>query len=1165
MQLILRNVNFEEYFPVLKSHIDDILTVGKIFHLEVSKVCSNRFIEIINLLPKLDSLKISSLSLKQSSCLSTDETELFTLISNKNQITKVNYCVFVDQLQMGVGVGVRACVGGWQWMGACSWLDIDLSLMNKNQLKLNDIWKKQGANENKLSSSISVSSSHVELNNAAGEISIVNKKLCDSSFSDEINVINQNLSINDSGNEIEEICSIPSISSRIQAEDFADEISIVDQNPCVTRLLNVVSGSSLNLCMCMSASEIEVSYSIPSISTRVQAEDFVGKINVVDQNVSIKGDINVVNQNESNSSISCDVNLINESLFNSSISVSADEIQLSSVPSTSKSLSHLHGGDLAGEVNVVHKNDNNKTHKNKDSTPTRSKHRTQYLSEWEKRPESHYRTHIFDELGQLHERSICWLYMKEKSMRCRLCEKYGKARNTNGKENVWFTTGMTTFSFDKIKHHKEKSEVHKQSEQMELNTSSHVQPNWMATQQQQLNKHEQSIQNLMIACIYLCQQDNSINMLEPLCVLLEKLGIELLPAETSCVSYRSNKAAFCFIQHIASCLHEELVEKIKASPVVAWMLDESTSRCTEKTCIIYGRYIENNEAKTSYYGLLDLQGDGTAKSIVNTLLSLWRKDNINGKNSCWLSTDNASTFIGVNEGVIAKLRNHLGTDCLESNTCAAHSFALVGSQASYKPKSQSNEQPVLADSVVKLEKIISKIYTYFNKSANRQFKFKSWQNFMEIAELKVKRIFEIRWSSIRDCIKPIIANIQPGSQALIGYLEEAMRDFKISVGEREHSKQLLNLILDDEFLLLIHMHYDLHESVLGPITKMMQNDHLSYFNLMEMLKEKKAILCGWTFESASDTGPVLCDYLESSKNGLFGAFKITLGDRKKILYNCREHINRLLQELARRFPRSVLQESFSVLFDPDYLVQHKEQISSNEYGRSALNVLRKKYKNFTDFDFNSVRNEWESFKASLYDYVNSLSTDYPVKDFWKSFILQKQSINNVFCHVLMTVRMLLQDDLRSVRCQQIANKAFESWNDPMHNRRLNQIQILIDLPDDYEPAKQVRSVVKRNLSLFCLEMSHKKTKTTKAKAIKCANGCKTEVSGTDSTQNNAIQCCHQSEQFEWIQHNDNCSRWLCNGCRITLSIDINSLWFCCDHEDMRDDIDDDEAEENELS
>jgi len=33
---------------------------------------------------------------------------------------------------------------------------------------------------------------------------------------------------------------------------------------------------------------------------------------------------------------------------------------------------------------------------------------------------------------------------------------------------------------------------------------------------------------------------------------------------------------------------------------------------------------------------------------------------------------------------VAKLRRCLGTDCLESNTCVAHSFCLVGSQASYK-------------------------------------------------------------------------------------------------------------------------------------------------------------------------------------------------------------------------------------------------------------------------------------------------------------------------------------------------------------------------------------------------------------------------------------------------------------------------------------------------
>ena len=41
---------------------------------------------------------------------------------------------------------------------------------------------------------------------------------------------------------------------------------------------------------------------------------------------------------------------------------------------------------------------------------------------------------------------------------------------------------------------------------------------------------------------------------------------------------------------------------------------------------------------------------------------------------------------GANEGVIAKLRHHLKTDCLESSPCVAHSFALVGSDASLRVK-----------------------------------------------------------------------------------------------------------------------------------------------------------------------------------------------------------------------------------------------------------------------------------------------------------------------------------------------------------------------------------------------------------------------------------------------------------------------------------------------
>ena len=91
-------------------------------------------------------------------------------------------------------------------------------------------------------------------------------------------------------------------------------------------------------------------------------------------------------------------------------------------------------------------------------------------------------------------------------MRCHLCERYNKKVNTNGKilliifscrskslrnkekmivvyvgkSNVWCTTGMITFSLDKIKQHKETSEVHKQAEQLESNISAGKQPEWHA-------------------------------------------------------------------------------------------------------------------------------------------------------------------------------------------------------------------------------------------------------------------------------------------------------------------------------------------------------------------------------------------------------------------------------------------------------------------------------------------------------------------------------------------------------------------------------------------------------------------------------------------------------------------------------------------------------------
>ncbi|CAF0816012.1 unnamed protein product [Adineta steineri] len=79
------------------------------------------------------------------------------------------------------------------------------------------------------------------------------------------------------------------------------------------------------------------------------------------------------------------------------------------------------------------------------------------------------------------------------------------------------------------------------------------------------------------------------------------------------------------------------------------------------------------------------------ESAVSVLdCSTW--DVLNPINSCWLATDNATTFTGKHEGVIMNLRNHLAPDYLELNASIAHSFALVGSQPSYLSKMQNGKQ-----------------------------------------------------------------------------------------------------------------------------------------------------------------------------------------------------------------------------------------------------------------------------------------------------------------------------------------------------------------------------------------------------------------------------------------------------------------------------------------
>lgn len=79
--------------------------------------------------------------------------------------------------------------------------------------------------------------------------------------------------------------------------------------------------------------------------------------------------------------------------------------------------------------NKPHSTNTSKSKPKRISTPTPVR---TYLSSWETLPESKYKTYIRDPCDKLQQELLPWLYFRDDAMRCSLCEKHMKRRNTNG-------------------------------------------------------------------------------------------------------------------------------------------------------------------------------------------------------------------------------------------------------------------------------------------------------------------------------------------------------------------------------------------------------------------------------------------------------------------------------------------------------------------------------------------------------------------------------------------------------------------------------------------------------------------------------------------------------------------------------------------------------------
>lgn len=213
----------------------------------------------------------------------------------------------------------------------------------------------------------------------------------------------------------------------------------------------------------------------------------------------------------------------------------------------------------------------------------------------------------------------------------------------------------------------------------------------------------------------------------------------------------------------------------------------------------------------------------------------------------------------------------------------------------------------------------------------------------------------------------------------------------------------------------------LSRHILGPITRSMQDDKVSYYHIMEEMRQKKNVISRWISQSTFTWGPTLAKYIKQTENGTFGAFEIKLCDRQELSKQCAEHIERLLKELDNRFAPKPVQEHMTVLFDHQYLVKHKEDIDSPEYGRSQLDFIRNKYKNIIGFDSNAVQIEWESLKNPLKDFIDIFTRSNQKEKFWEQFLLHQKSASTHFLdenkNILLLLSIYLISPTNSAECE----------------------------------------------------------------------------------------------------------------------------------------------------
>ncbi len=327
-----------------------------------------------------------------------------------------------------------------------------------------------------------------------------------------------------------------------------------------------------------------------------------------------------------------------------------------------------------------------------------------------------------------------WLEFDAKAnrMACVVCKRHKKKNALTGDGSNNFRTSTLTRHASQADH-----QCAIENDTMKTNFTEAV--------NKALSQKEEAVMVALKAVYWLAKENLPLHKYESLMEFLAEVNCPNIKSLrlSEAATYGSESTANDLLQSLAAVIRDGIDNMLLRSPFVSIYADESTDIAVQKKLVVYSRVVDPDTFQPSTHFLANMKvANGTAAEITTSLMALMADRGIPVTKVMGLGSDGAAVMTSQKNGVTGKLLDR--NPMLVNYHCIAHKLALVTSQA-------AKAVPYL----VKYQDVLTSLFYYFKGSANRTENLKEVQKVLDMPQLKIKEVHEVRWMAIYEAVHSV--------------------------------------------------------------------------------------------------------------------------------------------------------------------------------------------------------------------------------------------------------------------------------------------------------------------------------------------------------------------------------------------------------------------------